>query len=237
MKQYAIRHISLLSAFRFGFVIGATALLLPGILAGLGAGLAVAGINEWLAGWSTLGGLLRSNNLVALLNLTTFAALMEQLAGWGWRFSVLVALGVIVLGGLSTALTTVVSASTYNFLAALSGGLVVELEEVGASALSPHLPQTYPLLTGPILYSSQGQRWPLSPTGATLGSAADARIMLPGLSPRHAEIRFENNSYYVLYDLSGGQTWVNDRPVQQANLLKNGFRIRLGPHELIFQHE
>lgn len=235
MKNYAIRHVSLFSAFRFGFVIGLTSLFIPGLLIGVLAALVANGLKTWLESWQIINGLGLNIRLLELVKLTSFVAWLDDIVGWGWRFALLVALGVMAIGGLSTGLTSVLSAATYNFIAALSGGLVVELEEVGAPALLRQPANGYPTQTGPVLYASSGQRWPLSPTGMTLGSAPNSTIVLPGLAPRHAEIRFENNAYYVLYDLSGGQTWVDGRPIQGANLLKPGFRIRVGGYELLFQ--
>ena len=235
MKQYAIRHISPLSAFRFGFVVGVIALLGPGAGVGVLTRLVISGLHAWLDAWPEFSRFGLDLPLLELLNLTAFAAWVERLNGWGWWFPLLVALGVILSGAISTGMTTVASATTYNFLATLSGGLVVGLEEVNPPALLRQPVNAQAALSGPVLLASNGQRWPLVPVGMTFGSAPSATIVLPGLAPRHAEIRFENNTYYVLYDLSGGQTWVNDRPVQGANLLKPGFRIRLGAYELLFQ--
>ncbi|MBX3013616.1 MAG: FHA domain-containing protein [Caldilineaceae bacterium] len=242
MKAYAIRHVSLLSAFRFGFVIGATALLIPGILAGIGTALLIAGVEAWLGSWPEVSRFGLEIRLLELLNLTALAAWLERMVGWGWRFPLLIASLVVGLGGLSTGITTLLSATTYNFLAALSGGLVVDLEEVRTvpqrpPAFSAYPPVAYSPRVGPRLQATNsGQHWPLTPAGVTLGSAANATIVLPGLAPRHAEIRFENNKHYVLYDFSSGQTWVEGRPIQGANLLKPGFRLRLGPHELVFHN-
>ncbi len=235
MKNYAIRHVALLAAFRFGFVIGLTSLFIPGLLIGVLAALAANGLKNWLESWQVVDGFGLNIRLLELLELTDFVAWLTDIVDWGWRFPLLVALGVMVIGGLFTGLTTLLSAATYNFLAALSGGLVVELEEVDALALLRAPAPVYPTQTGPMLYASDGQRWPLSPTGMTLGSAPNSTIVLPGLAPRHAEIRFENNAYYVLHDLSGGQTWVDGRAIQGSNLLKPGFRIRVGMYELVFR--
>jgi pSer/pThr/pTyr-binding forkhead associated (FHA) protein len=54
------------------------------------------------------------------------------------------------------------------------------------------------------------------------------------LAAHHAEIRFENNRY-ILYDLSSGNSWVNGRQIT-ANMLKDGFTVRLDSTELIFTH-
>ena len=235
MKNYAIRHVSLLSAFRFGFVIGVTSLFMPGLLAGLMAWLVADWFKLWIDSWPAFSRLGFEIRLLELLNLTTFVTWLDRINGWGWRLPLLVALGVMGIGGVSSGLTTVLSAATYNFLAALSGGLVVELAEVVAPALLRQPAPAIAPLTGPMLSAGNGQHWPLSPAGLTLGSAPTSTIVLPGLHPHHAEIRFENNAYYVLYDLSGGQTWVDDRQIHGANLLKPGFRIRVGAYELLFQ--
>lgn len=248
--QYAIRRVSLLSAFRFGFVIGGTVLFLPGFLFGLVSVLVARWLQHWLQSWTGIRGLGIDLRLIDLLKLTGFLAWLNTVVDWGWLLIPLIALLVMVIGGVGYGLATMLSASTYNFLATLSGGLVVELEEVGKPTLSPqpinalpapaaNLPPTQlqaaPAGARAALHTSTGQSWPLSPAGATLGSAPGSTILLPGLLPRHAEIRFENNRYYVLYDLSRGQTWVDGRPVQQANLLKNGFQIRVGNYVLTFQ--
>lgn len=78
------------------------------------------------------------------------------------------------------------------------------------------------------------QRVQLKAGTTTLGSAPDNQIPLNGLAPYHAEIRFENNMH-IIYDLSHGQTSVNGRPISGANMIKNGFQIRLGAYDLIFQ--
>ena len=93
-------------------------------------------------------------------------------------------------------------------------------------------PQVQP---GPWLAMGQNpvQRWPLRPDRTRLGSAADNDIVLPAAAQHHAEIRLENG-VFVLYDQAAGQTWVNDRLVAGRNMLKDGFRIRLGNYEMIF---
>ncbi len=256
MMSYAIRRVLLLSAFRFGFVIGATTLFAPGFLLGILSTLVAHWLREWLQSWGAIGGLGLGVNLLDLLKLNDFLTWLNHVVALGWLLTPLVALFLMLVGGLAYGLATVVSASTYNFLAAISGGLVVELEEVGKPAALPppsnaHPAGVYPP-SGPqaqtpvgqvrplnvagqaTLYGKTGQRWVLSSAGATLGSDAGSTIVLPGLLPRHAEIRFESNRYYVLYDWSNGQTWVDGRLVQRANLLKPGFQIRVGNHEFTF---
>ncbi len=78
------------------------------------------------------------------------------------------------------------------------------------------------------------ERLPLRAGTMSFGSASGNAVVLDGLAPRHAELRFENNRY-ILYELGSGQTWVNERAIVGANMLKDGFRVRLGPYELVFR--
>lgn len=80
--------------------------------------------------------------------------------------------------------------------------------------------------------------WTLFKATTTIGSDAANDVVLASdaqVAPRHAEIRAETSGY-VLYDLGApGGTYVNDRKVQGRNLLKDGFRIRLGGTTLLFR--
>ena len=77
------------------------------------------------------------------------------------------------------------------------------------------------------------QRWPLPPGRITVGSAASNSLPLPKLAPQHAEIRRETQGY-VLYDLSGGQTWVNNQPVLRPTLLPEGTTVQFGTYAFHF---
>lgn len=74
------------------------------------------------------------------------------------------------------------------------------------------------------------QRWRLDKGTTRIGSDRNNDIVLPGLSPQHAEIRREDGRY-IIYDLGTRQTWVNSNQVATAHLLKNGFRLQLGATE------
>ncbi len=67
-----------------------------------------------------------------------------------------------------------------------------------------------------------------------IGSAATNDIVLPGLSPEHAEIRRESGRY-LIYDLGSRRTWVNDAQVAAVHMLKDGFRLQLGQAEFLVQ--
>lgn len=79
-----------------------------------------------------------------------------------------------------------------------------------------------------------GERRPLSDDITRIGSAADNDIVLPGLSPQHAEVRRESGRY-LIYDLGSRRTWVNDAQVAAVHMLKDGFRLQLGQGEFLVQ--
>ncbi len=66
------------------------------------------------------------------------------------------------------------------------------------------------------------------------GSDSSADIRLEGLQPRHAQLNLENGRY-ILRDLSGGQSWVQGRPVAGPNMVKDGFAIQFGKWTMIFR--
>ncbi len=71
----------------------------------------------------------------------------------------------------------------------------------------------------------------------TIGSAPDSDIRLPGLAPRHAEVRHDEWDEYVLYRLgSPGTTKANGAPVDHA-LLRNATRVQFGDWTMSFARE
>jgi hypothetical protein len=81
------------------------------------------------------------------------------------------------------------------------------------------------------------ETWGLSGEAIGIGRDAGNQVTIaddPMVEAFHAEIRVEPSGY-VLYDLSQQGTWVNDRPIQNRNLLKDGFRIRVGQTEMVFR--
>jgi hypothetical protein len=101
-------------------------------------------------------------------------------------------------------------------------------------------PTTYvpaPTVSGPrlLLASNPNQMWLINKPIFAIGSAPGSDLYAGGLEPQHAQIEFDQaNRAYVLYDLSNGKTWVNERPVQGRNKLNDGFRVRVGQIELVF---
>ena len=71
----------------------------------------------------------------------------------------------------------------------------------------------------------------------TIGSAPDCDIRLPGLAPRHAEVRHDGRDEFVLVRLSGaGPTRVNGAPVV-TSVLRTASRVQLGEWSLSFYRE
>jgi predicted component of type VI protein secretion system len=85
------------------------------------------------------------------------------------------------------------------------------------------------------LATNPTQVWFISKSPFTIGSAPGNDLYAGQLAPQHARVEYEPSANgYVLTDLSNGQTWVNDRPVQGRHKINNNFRVRLGTVDLIF---
>lgn len=259
MTHYEIRRISALSALKIGVLVGSVASLLPGFLLGLLLRWGVGTLRGWLESWTALTIPLTEVrfSLVDAMQLTDLLSRLQQFDERGVLLVVLVLLVALVLGGLLNGLFWWATAVLYNLITAVVGGLVVDMQGPGAAVAppvhpgstfrlepSPPAPPTPTPIPAPVavsavwLVSAQqaGARWPLAAGSTTIGSAPGNQIMLPGLAARHAEIRLENGRY-ILYDFSQGQTWVNGRALTAPNMLKPGFRVRLGSQEFLFQSE
>jgi len=87
---------------------------------------------------------------------------------------------------------------------------------------------------GWLIAQATQQHFPVGRAETRIGSGPDNQIVLDGLAVNHAVIRWENGRF-ILYDYSGGQTWVNGRALVGPNMIKAGFQIRLGSQEFLFQ--
>jgi len=109
----------------------------------------------------------------------------------------------------------------------------------GAPAASASAPVAssgvHPLL---VSESDATALWSLKTGTTTIGSDPSNDVVLLGdstVAPKHAEVRAESSGY-VVYDLgTPAGTFVNGRRVQGRNLLKDGFRIKLGSTLLLFR--
>lgn len=129
---YRLNRIALLSALRLGLLLGWLVALLP---AAAVSWLTVAALQQVDAAFgrmapyelSILGQPVASIDPLAWLGLADTAASVGSLAGQTGLFWTLT-LGLTVAGGLGVALTAVLVCLCYNLLAALGGGLRVELQ-------------------------------------------------------------------------------------------------------------
>jgi hypothetical protein len=76
----------------------------------------------------------------------------------------------------------------------------------------------------------------LRPEVTTIGSAPDSDIRLPGLAPRHAEVRHDQRDEFVLVRLGDQETLVNGASVDRS-VLRTATRVRLGEVTLSFYRE
>lgn len=71
----------------------------------------------------------------------------------------------------------------------------------------------------------------------TIGSAPENDICLPGLAPRHAEVRHDEWDEYVVFSLAPRpSTRVNGAPVEKA-MLRTGTRLEVGDWTMSFHRE
>ncbi len=86
-----------------------------------------------------------------------------------------------------------------------------------------------------LIDQSAGRRYAVRPGITTIGRSGDNDIVLdaPSVSAHHAEIRYENGRY-ILYDRgSTNGTFVNGRRIGGPNMIKAGWRLRVGDVELV----
>lgn len=244
--QHTIKKIGVWSAFKFGIVFGIIFGFLHGFATGMTVRWAIAGLREWLDSWLSISvPLVGDLALVDALMLGNFAETLQKLDESSLLMVVGITLSFAIFGGFIVGLLTVLIALIYNIVAAFSGGLEVRADTIGGvpqTAVSN--PVTIPTQSSkrkPVVppqtsawLASKNERHPILPDGVHIGSDPDNQICLSGLSPHHAQIQIENGRY-ILHDLSGGQGWVNGRLLSAPNMLKDGFRVRLGNHDFVFQ--
>jgi len=139
--KYRLQGISTVSIARFGCLLGWVVTIVPSLTCGVffWGGLAV--IRNWLAGLGHINldllGFETSLNLIELLQLEEFLALLETLAGRALPLLLALVIVVAILGGLLVALTLILLGWGYNLVAWLTGGLELELREIPAAAVLP----------------------------------------------------------------------------------------------------
>ena len=88
----------------------------------------------WQEGEIEVLGFTATLDFVELLGLEPVLKLMQSIGPMSWTFLILAVVVMSVASGLLIALIVYVTGLGYNFLAWLTGGLVVELKEVRAPA-------------------------------------------------------------------------------------------------------
>jgi len=136
-----IRRIGLISSAKFGFVTGAVMAMPVGIVTALVARVVIGWLRHLLEGWQRAtidGGLLGQVpvDVIRLLGLSQALGTVRQLDELPLIIVAAVFVCVVVLAGVLGAATASWWAMAYNAIAALSGGLTVELEpESGSQVL------------------------------------------------------------------------------------------------------
>lgn len=147
--KVAIRRVGLASLGRMGCLLGIVAAFLPSLLCGLSALGLAALVYRWLQGWqevsiSLLGQQITTLDFVQMLGLEGVVQVLQVVTS---ASGAVLALGVLVLAlasGLLLALITIFVGLAYNGLAAVTGGVVVEMEARPAKKALPakELPAT-----------------------------------------------------------------------------------------------
>ena len=139
--KYTIRRIGLAPLAKFGCLLGTLASLLPSLLCSLSALRLLGLVRRWLEGWQEgeieILGFTATLDFVELLGLEPVLGLLRAVGPMPWTLLILAVVVMSVAGGLFIALTVCVTGLGYNFLAWLTGGLVVELKEVRAPGPRP----------------------------------------------------------------------------------------------------
>ena len=134
-QRYTVTKINLLPLAKFGCVLGGLAMLLPGLLCGLGGvqliSLGRSFLDEWQSSPVELLGLPVEFDFIELLGLEATQTLLTRLDDQRLVVTMMIVLGCVLAGGLLIALTIMLVGWAYNLLAALTGGLEVELRQIG----------------------------------------------------------------------------------------------------------
>lgn len=132
--KYTIHRISLAPLAKFGCLLGTLVSFLPSLLCGLGALHLLSFVRRWLEGWQEgeieILGLTATLDFIELLGLEPILKFLQALEPMSWTFLILAVVVMSVASGLLVAFTVYVTGLGYNFLAWLTGGLVVELKGV-----------------------------------------------------------------------------------------------------------
>lgn len=134
-RRYAVRKIHMLPLAKFGCLLGGLAMLLPGIICAFVGVQIVSTLRTLLDQWQTskvdlLGlGAPVEFDFINLLSLETVQTFLARLDDQQMMVALLIIIISILGGGLLVGLIILLVGWGYNLLAALTGGLEVELRE------------------------------------------------------------------------------------------------------------
>jgi hypothetical protein len=105
-------------------------------------------------------------------------------------------------------------------------------------AAPPEADDEVPVERESVWLSLDGERFPVDKRVMVLGRAQDCDVQLsdPNVSRRHAELRQEETSYWIVDLGSTNGMEVNGRRLRQAKL-ESGDRITLGSTDVVFERE
>jgi hypothetical protein len=132
-QRYKVRRINLFPLAKFGCLLGGLSMFVPGLVCAVGGLQIVAALQDLLEKWQTseidLGVAPVELDFVSLLGLETVLAILTRLDDQRLILTLLIILISVIGGGLLVAVSILLLAGVYNVLAALTGGLEVELHE------------------------------------------------------------------------------------------------------------
>ncbi len=131
--RYKVRKVNLFPLAKFGCLLGGLALVLPGLLCSLGTVQVVGALRALLEGWQKavveLGLVPVEFDFINLLGLEAALSVLIGLDENSWLLALLILLVYLIFGGLLVGFTILLLGWVYNVVAALTGGLEVELQE------------------------------------------------------------------------------------------------------------
>lgn len=248
---YAIRSINPFSALKYGFVLGCVLMVLPGLLSGallrqlvetmvlaLSGGFFARDLGPLTTLYQMGWGLTWWVTLLSVVGGGVVSAISSLVGALVYNLVAAISGGLEVTADLlnQPAAATAPAAAAF---APASPPVVPAPRPVPAPAMpTPASPASVSVASGSnnswlALRDQPAQRWSVRCPVTAIGADPGCDIVFSGLAARHAEIRCENGRH-ILYDLSGGQSWVNGRQITTANLLKDGFAVRLATLEFVF---
>lgn len=191
MTSYRIRRLHFFPAFKFGCLIGTVVTVLPAFLLALVVYNVLGAVRSWLESWAILElpGLLPDLNLLQIINLADVLTQIQRLHNMGWLLVGGLTIGLIIGGGLFSAVMAGLSTLVYNLVAAISGGLVYsadvegqvgQVAQVAQAAPAPGRAAANPWFSAP---QDPQQRWPLPPAGSPSAAPPATACPCPN-SPR-----------------------------------------------------